>query len=329
MAAKPPLWMPYALPSMVTAPQLERRRSMGYSTFLKQCINTCYAPDTDTSIELTFEHVLRVGTIDKTAQIRIQRTWNHTLKNGNKDILQVDVDGWSDERLTQTWDEQIEDWLPLGISNLFLFDGEQVKELAEQATPPPNVTQAIRTLLGLELADRLSTDLTILVSRKERDRAQPIDQQRLDDLEQSLNQTKVDLEEQQDKVENLTDALAQAKEALELAETRFFSSGAHLTEQREIFKERIDSHMTEIQIQQQSLRDLAGSTLPMALILPLLEKAHIQGQQELEQNRAALAYDIVNEHDQHLLDMLMRMRLSDSQKRKIPNLYGRQTARTF
>lgn len=309
--------------------QLERRRSLGYSNFLKQCINTRSSPDIDTSIELTFEHVLRVGTIDKTAQIHIQRTWNHTLKNGTKDTLQVNVDGWSDERLTQTWDEQIEDWLPLGISNLFLFDGEQVKELAEQATPPPNVTQAIRTLLGLELADRLSTDLTILVSRKERDHAQPLEKQRLDDLEQSLNQTKADLSAQQEKVEDLTDALEQANEALELAETRFFSSGAHLTEQREVFEDRIDTHVTEVQIQQQSLRDLAGSTLPLALVLPLLKKAQTQGQQELEQTRAALAYDVVNEHDQRLLDMLMRMRLSDNQKRKIQNFVEAEQLELF
>jgi len=37
---------------------------------------------------------------------------------------------------SQIWDERIEDFLPLGISNLFLFDGEQVK-LTEQEAPPP------------------------------------------------------------------------------------------------------------------------------------------------------------------------------------------------
>jgi DNA sulfur modification protein DndD len=56
--------------------------------------------------------------------------------------------------------------LPLGISNLFLFDGEQVKELAEQDELPPLVTGAMRSLLGLELPDRLSTDLDVLIARK-------------------------------------------------------------------------------------------------------------------------------------------------------------------
>jgi len=50
--------------------------------------------------------------------------------------------------------------------NLFLFDGEQVKELAEQEAPPPVVFEAIRALLGLELAERLSVDIDILVNRK-------------------------------------------------------------------------------------------------------------------------------------------------------------------
>jgi len=56
---------------------------------------------------------------------------------GGKDILGVLVDDWPNTALAQIWDERIEDFLPLGISNLFLFDGEQVKELAEQEAPPP------------------------------------------------------------------------------------------------------------------------------------------------------------------------------------------------
>jgi DNA sulfur modification protein DndD len=100
--------------------------------------------------------------IEKLGKIRVTRTWYR----GTKDDLTVELDGWPNEILTQTWDEQVEAWLPVGLSNLFLFDGEQVKELAEQETPPPNVVSAIRAVLGLALVDRLAQDLTILVSRK-------------------------------------------------------------------------------------------------------------------------------------------------------------------
>jgi DNA sulfur modification protein DndD len=64
--------------------------------------------------------------------------------------------------LLKILDKYIEDILPLGISNLFLFDGEQVKELAEREIPPPIVVDAINRLLGLELGDRLTVDLEVI-----------------------------------------------------------------------------------------------------------------------------------------------------------------------
>ena len=104
--------------------------------------------------QLEFEHVQN----DKLTRFKIVRYWTKEPKDG-KDTLGIIVydeynqEGWPDKALVNTWDEYIETLLPLGISNLFLFDGEQVKELAELETPPPLVVDAIRSLLGLELAE--------------------------------------------------------------------------------------------------------------------------------------------------------------------------------
>lgn len=174
--------------------QIDRRKkSQSYGDFLSQSVSTRSEDSATASVELTFQHVLRFGTIDKLAEIRVQRSWSRNLKGG-KDQLQVFLDGWQDEILTKTWDERVEDWLPLGLSNLFLFDGEQIKELAEQDTPPASVIEAIRAVLGLELSDRLAADLEILVNRKRRELAENRDRQVLDSIKQRLNQQRADLE---------------------------------------------------------------------------------------------------------------------------------------
>ncbi len=93
-------------------------------------------------------------------------------------------------RLVNIWDEYIENLLPLGISNLFLFDGEQVKELAEQETPPPVSSRSkFAGLLGLELADRLAVDLDILVNRKLKEVGNSKDLANLEEIETRLNPT--------------------------------------------------------------------------------------------------------------------------------------------
>ena len=162
------------------APIPRRKKSQPYAEFLSQCISRQATPDASTSVELSFQQVLRLSNIDQLAQIRVQRTWSHS----QKETLQVYLDDWPDPSLTQTWDERIEDWLPLGLSNLFLFDGEQIKELAEQDSPSPSVVAAIRTVLGLSLIDRLSRDLDSLSEQKHREQAQTAESQQLTTIEQ-------------------------------------------------------------------------------------------------------------------------------------------------
>ncbi len=96
--------------------QCSTRNNLGYSEFLTQCVNSHAKPTEETSIELAFEHILN----NVQVVFNIRRSWTKHPKGG-KDTLYVSVDKWLDDALTKTWDERIEDLLPLGISNLFLL----------------------------------------------------------------------------------------------------------------------------------------------------------------------------------------------------------------
>ncbi|MCU0535839.1 MAG: DNA sulfur modification protein DndD, partial [Hydrococcus sp. Prado102] len=141
--------------------QCSTRGNLGYSEFLTQSVNHQTSPIEQTRIELSLEHIVD----DQWKELKIVRTWTKNPKDGKDNLGILDTE-WPDNALANTWDEYIETLLPLGISNLFLFDGEQVKELAEQDTPTQAVIDAIQSLLGLELSERLSVDLDILANRK-------------------------------------------------------------------------------------------------------------------------------------------------------------------
>lgn len=187
--------------------QCSTRGNLSYNDFLTQCVNRNTPPTEKTRIELAFEVVEE----DKPRTLRIVRYWTKELKDG-KDTLGILVDEeWPDKALANTWDDYIENLLPLGISNLFLFDGEQVKELAELETPPPLVVSAIQSLLGLELAERLSTDLDILASRKRRDIANQKELKTLDNIEAKLidQKERLDAAEQDKSALNLNSTMPQ------------------------------------------------------------------------------------------------------------------------
>ena len=69
------------------------------------------------------------------------------------------------QALTSTWNEHVETFLPRGIAGLFFFDGEQIEALADLERSRQVLGSALAALLGLDLVDRLTTDLAVLRRR--------------------------------------------------------------------------------------------------------------------------------------------------------------------
>ena len=277
--------------------QCSTRGNLTYGDFLSECVNRNTPPTEKTRIELAFEHIQD----DQIVEYRIVRTWEKNPKDG-KDSLGI-LDGeWPDSYLANAWDEYIENLLPLGISNLFLFDGEQVKELAELETPPPLVVDAIQSLLGLELAERLAADLDILVTRKKKQLAKTKEIANLEEIEQKLHQQKTDLEVAKEKLVNLEKQLKEAQQKQQKAMRKFVSEGGKIAAERSQLEQEFKDVELEIDTARQEMVELAAGALPLALISPLLEQASSQGDLEILRHEAEIALDAFQERDKRLRD---------------------------
>ncbi|MEA5569208.1 DNA sulfur modification protein DndD [Anabaena sp. UHCC 0399] len=287
--------------------QCSTRGNLSYSDFLTQCVNNKATPAEKTRIELLFEHIED----DKPVKYRIVRTWEKNPKDG-KDTLGIlgDDDTWPVDSLVNIWDDYIENLLPIGISNLFLFDGEQVKELAEQETPPPIVIEAIRGLLGLELADRLAVDLEILVNRKRKEVAEIKDLANLEEIEKRLTQYQEDYQEIESelaKLNNQTEELeTQQREALD----KFISEGGKIAAERNQLEQQQKDKLSIVEDIRQSMGELAADVLPLALIPNLLNQVQAQGTQEFCYQQVQLSKDVLIERDQRLLNWLNQLAIN-------------------
>ncbi len=279
--------------------QCSTRGNLSYGDFLTQCVSNQIKPTEKTRIELAFQ----VADDDSLLDIRIVRYWERNPKEG-KDTLGILVNDWADKSLLSIWDEYIENLLPLGISNLFLFDGEQVKELAEQETPPVGVFDAIQSLLGLELAERLATDLDILVAKKRRELASSEQLAAMEEMETKLAGYKLELAELEELKVSLDRQLGIAIEQEEQSFQKFVREGGKIaTEGTEL---KLDCQTIENQAEQyrQELRHLAAGSLPLALITPLLTQVRSQGTIELQQQQSRIDLDILVDRDRRLLEYL-------------------------
>ncbi|MBN3872858.1 DNA sulfur modification protein DndD [Nostoc sp. JL33] len=310
--------------------QCSTRGNLSYSDFLNQCVNNKAEsavlgspqeeqlskridPVADTRIELLFEHIEN----DKPIKYRVVRSWTKNPKDG-KDTLGIlgDSDTWPDA-LVNIWDEYIENLLPLGISNLFLFDGEQVKELAEQEIPPPVVVDAIRGLLGLELADRLAVDLDILVNRKLKEVGNSKDLANLEEIETRLTQQQEDYQTTEEKVEILKNQVEELEQKQQEAFDKFISEGGKIAAERNQLELQQNTKTAEIEQVRQSMCELASDVLPLALIPNLLTQAQAQGEKEFRHQQVQISKDLLIERDQRLLTWLNQVEISPIQVEKI------------
>ncbi len=292
--------------------QCSTRNQLSYNDFLLQCINHQVFPIDSTRIELELEYLVA----GQWKTLRIVRHWTKQLKDG-KDTLGIVSEEWPDENLAEAWDEYIESLLPLGISNLFLFDGEQVKELAEQETPPLAVIEAIQSLLGLELAEKLAIDLDILCNRKRKSLANTQALKTIEELEAKIALYEEEAEHYGQQLTTLQNQLGKAQANHQVALDKFRIEGGKIAAEKSKIESKIQDLAKTEENNRQSLVDLAYSSLPLALISSLLEVATQQGKQEIRQKKIESAKDILRERDCQLLSYLPQISIESEQIEKI------------
>ncbi len=296
--------------------QCSTRGNLSYSDFLNQSINRHTPALEDTRVELTFEQVQD----DKLTQFKIVRYWKKLDIKDSLSILiysEVVKDWWSDKAITNTWDEYIETLLPVGISNLFLFDGEQVKELAELETPPEFVVGAIKSLLGLELAERLAVDLEILAGRKRKEIAGKTDLAALEKIEQTFQEITDQKELAIEKRGSLKNEFDKAETNQRQASDKFIYQGGKIAADRSQLDRQLNDYRNQADKTRQAMMELASNSLPLALISPLLIAAKTQAETEASQQQAKIAQNVIKQRSDRLLNYIAEISLNAQQLDKI------------
>jgi DNA sulfur modification protein DndD len=299
--------------------QCSTRGNLSYNQFLNQCINQKILPHQQTRIELAFEHIVN----DRWVDLKIVRYWTKNLKDG-KDNLGIIQGEWPVEDLANSWDEYIENILPLGISNLFLFDGEQVKELAEEEIPTPPVVESIKSLLGLELAERLAIDLDVFITRKQKKLASASQLATLEEIEVKLSELE---QKKKNILANLKiheDRLKIAQKNYKQAANKFRIQGGKLASETEYLKNKEKQYNADLENFRAEIRYLAGSKLPLCLIIEQLKEIKLQGEKELKYQQAKIAQDLLKEKDKRLLDYLKNISLDPQHFQKIKDFLNQE-----
>ena len=134
-----------------------------YEQFLEDCIHrspSSIVQSASSWVQLAFSY-------SRDAEICnyvVKRSWNRTPK-GIEEFLSIEENG---KTLREFSREQCQTFLneliPIGLSDLFFFDGEKVADLAEDQTGKV-LQHAFRKLMGFDVLDYLNRDLAALIRK--------------------------------------------------------------------------------------------------------------------------------------------------------------------
>jgi DNA sulfur modification protein DndD len=275
------------------------RGKLGYRDYLREMIHREADLTEGAAIELCFRRAMD----GEMHYYRVTRSWRQPVKD-IEDRVEVTRDAEYDSLLSEHWDEYIESYIPCGIAHLFFFDAEQIKELAEGQHAAEILGTAIHTLLGLDLVDRLDTDLIALARRKKEvvqskagAEKSGLAQEEVARLENLLDQAT----QQQGVLGNETGRL---EENFAACTEKFRMEGGTLYEMRAELQADRSRLENELAAEQAALRELAAGTAPFLLIPGLLDDAENQARHETEIRNSAVLLAALEGRDADVLTLL-------------------------
>ncbi|BBY44174.1 DNA sulfur modification protein DndD [Mycolicibacterium celeriflavum] len=292
--------------------QTAARKSGSYENYLRGLIHRGVHASEGAALELTF-HAHQEG-IEREYWIR--RSWRSTGAS-IREILLVSVDGKHDEALTSTWSEHIEAFLPRGIAGLFFFDGEQIEALADLERSQEVLSSALASLMGLELVDRLSTDLAVLRKRHQNAQVPEKLREAVDFGQQAVTAARQAEEAAAHDIAGVRVEVERAEKALFEINERYHSAGGDLLEQRDSAERSAEGLRTEVGRIEEAIRHEMSESAPLLLVIELLQgmSAQIESESEGERNRAVA--DILANRDSEIVQMLEKARIAKAVRNQV------------
>ena len=270
-----------------------------YSSFLASCKNRFAPKDADVTLKLAFVH----RTDNHVRDYEIERNW--TVKGFEaRDKVRVQVDGHHDEYLSQYWDEFVNEFIPLSLSDLFFFDGEKIENLAHPQRSSELIKTGIESLLGLDLLSQLQIDLSQVDKKR---RASNIDQSvmaKVEACEDEMGQHNIVISDFKKELAEIEQQLSATNISVNKVRQTIRNSGAHLIEQRDSLKFELGAVEARLKLNKAEQIKLAAGVGPLGLVKDLIEQTKAQIRLETEAKQAQVLDQAISAYDQQIISAL-------------------------
>jgi DNA sulfur modification protein DndD len=238
-----------------------------------------------------------------------------------KERVRVMKDDVPDSFLSEHWNDVVEELIPIGVSQLFFFDAEKIRFLADDETDTAALGAAIKSLLGLDLAERLIADAVVVEKRLADTVLSREGDDKIANLQQALEASSAELTAAKADRASLENPLLRAKKALDKAKTAFAAAGGeHWSKLADV---QAELHVTEASIAnlKVDLREQCSADLPLLLLPDLLNSLRARDDQEQQVSNARAFNDVLKARDKKLLKEAKAAKLTSKTLETLRSLF--------
>lgn len=259
----------------------------------------------------------------ETRQYEVERTWrqyglNHQTVNEGLTISENNL--LDTEFGDEHWQDRIEELIPIGVSQFFFFDGEDIQKLADDSSHDLYLAESIKALLGLNLVERLQSDLRIYANRLiKRDSPEPV-QEEINTVEIETTSLISSLAEMQEQTESLHIQIAKLETQIARQESRIAAEGGSYAKKRESLKLQQEQLRTDIEAFESDIRDLCGELFPFALVPGLLKRLGKRLVKEIELDEWETRDQVLKTQNTEVLETLASEAFWDDVSLSVPQI---------
>lgn len=270
-----------------------------YDVFLATSVHRCediLLQTFNTSVSLSFSY----ATQGEMKQYKVTRAWMVKQNASVVEDLTIEVDG---KPLNELSKDQCQGFLneliPIGVADLFFFDGEKIAELAED-TQGVILGDAIKKLLGLDLLGTLSGDLGVILRSKTKESLSADEQGQVSTLEKKLDELEATYKTALDEYGQMQPVIQESQFKINQLNAELLSKGGAWAETREQEIRNQADLSAEISATENTLRELLASNYPISIAADYAKSVLSQLKSEQKHKQLKGTSELIDQHLKNL-----------------------------
>lgn len=245
----------------------------------------------------------------------VTRSWMFKKNNTVDESLVIEEDGTEMSGLSKDQCQGfLNELIPIGVADLFFFDGEKIAELAED-TQGAILGDAIKKLLGLDLLETLHGDLGVVLRNKSKSAMPEKIQKEISTLEAQFAELEQTYQQAHSDYEQMMPIISSAEFEINQLNAELLSKGGAWAATREDETSRLATINADIAATENQLRELLASNYPLSIAADYAQQVLKQLKREQRSKQYDGTATLVDEHLSKLKQTLTSILDTDNLQR--------------